>query len=678
MIRTPKKVILQDKQAEKTLNELVADIYTHLTSTSEEITIIKKSNLPELTSRVTSLEAPTVIPSALSMPTITATTAADETTLYQYDAYILFSWNNVGAEVSYNLRYKKTTGTDWTIISIEEDTSLETRTYQQGKLDCGVEFQYQIQSVKGSEFSEWTIVAAITTWADTVVPADPANLSKKTFGLMMLFRWNTITYVSDTSMKEFILWIYTADTVGSAIIFKKLSWPSGSTTVRIGDKSEDESLTLAAGTKYWWWLQAKDKAGNVSAKVAFGGQPLNPEIKGFKNLKIVYTSGTQLTITADSAELRNGTGINAEIVTFTNNGSGISHVCDISTAGPVAGGRDQSGVLPVGTWCFGYIIGKLADGTTQVIASSSSTSPTLPSGYDYWIRCTAFYVYSTDIRKYNQFGNKLTYDELYIKENAHPSVVDTWEELYLRYGYTSILGGNQILNGAFETDPNVQWTPINGTIASVAGGQAGNCCELTCVDQTAQHIQQDISGLTVGSAYQVTAYIKSGTSGDEACLLAVTELDGTLLFSSGGTSSGAWVQYSCFGVATETTLRVVLEKSTATPGTMLFDTVYFYKKNVEAVPNTALEVFGRFGITDATLARLGMGVASDSAGILSVRKTFPIVLAAMLALYKYEHDTPFQLVVDWVGGFPQLYWMASTVAYDSLGVLINGFIDNIG
>jgi hypothetical protein len=71
-----------------------------------------------------------------------------------------------------------------------------------------------------------------------------------------------------------------------------------------------------------------------------------------------------------------------------------------------------------------------------------------------------------------------------------------------------------VTNGGFDTD-TTGWTADNTTLASVTGGQSGNCLELTATAGTGQYAYQDVT-TEVGKLYRLKAYVKSGTSGDEA------------------------------------------------------------------------------------------------------------------------------------------------------------------
>jgi hypothetical protein len=81
-------------------------------------------------------------------------------------------------------------------------------------------------------------------------------------------------------------------------------------------------------------------------------------------------------------------------------------------------------------------------------------------------------------------------------------------------------------------------------------------------------------GCTIGETYQVTGYVKSGTSGDQAYVIRrynVTQADFTDIGS--GTTTGSWVAFSFDYVPISTSTRIYLVKGTSTAGTMLFDEI---------------------------------------------------------------------------------------------------------
>jgi hypothetical protein len=140
------------------------------------------------------------------------------------------------------------------------------------------------------------------------------------------------------------------------------------------------------------------------------------------------------------------------------------------------------------------------------------------------------------------------------------------------YG-TDIYLDQLCVNGGFESD-TTSWTPVYCTIASIAGGQSGNCLEITRVSNNYQCVYQTIADLVVGASYIFTAYVKSGTSGNEGFQIVCQRTsDSGDQHIQAGTTSNSWVQYSITFTATDVSYKFYLYKTTATAGTMLFDTV---------------------------------------------------------------------------------------------------------
>jgi len=91
------------------------------------------------------------------------------------------------------------------------------------------------------------------------------------------------------------------------------------------------------------------------------------------------TPNTQFDIDADSVVLWETTNFG---IVVRNNVSSITN--DVSTAGPAANGRDQSGAFSASSWIHFYWIW---NGTTLATVSSTvapPTGPTLPTGYTHW------------------------------------------------------------------------------------------------------------------------------------------------------------------------------------------------------------------------------------------------------------------------------------------------------
>jgi len=144
------------------------------------------------------------------------------------------------------------------------------------------------------------------------------------------------------------------------------------------------------------------------------------------------------------------------------------------------------------------------------------------------------------------------------------------------FGDGSTSGSNLLSNGAFTTN-TTGWTAVNGTITAIAGGQSGKCCQLTRTSEDSQYFYQDLSGLDFGLLYRLTAYVKSGTSGNESFALQMRNADRSIVKNQvTGTSSSTWTNYTLYWRAFHATNVVCLLKNSSTAGTMLFDTVTVY------------------------------------------------------------------------------------------------------
>lgn len=126
-------------------------------------------------------------------------------------------------------------------------------------------------------------------------------------------------------------------------------------------------------------------------------------------------------------------------------------------------------------------------------------------------------------------------------------------------------GAESVKNGTFDTN-TANWIAIDCTLASVSGGIAGNCLEITRTGGSAQTAGQSNS-LVIGQYYRATIYVKSGSSGNES--FAFFDTAGN--FAVGGVTSNTWTKYETVFRATSTTAPMRISKSSATAGTMLFD-----------------------------------------------------------------------------------------------------------
>lgn len=125
-------------------------------------------------------------------------------------------------------------------------------------------------------------------------------------------------------------------------------------------------VRLAAGTS-GQFLKTQGSSANPTWAGVAGGV-----IGSYKNLKIVRTNATTVTVTADELVLEDSS--NNKVTERS-----VSEAIAITTSG--ASGLD-TGAEAANTIYYIWIIRKSSDGTVNGLLSTSSSSPTMPSGYD--------------------------------------------------------------------------------------------------------------------------------------------------------------------------------------------------------------------------------------------------------------------------------------------------------
>jgi hypothetical protein len=230
-------------------------------------------------------------------------------------------------------------------------------------------------------------------------------------------------------------------------------------------------------------------------------------------------------------------------------------------------------------------------------------------------------------------------------------------------GSITTTGANLVSNGADFTGgpPPTGWAASDCTLAGVAGGQAGNCLEITSTGGTIQYAIQNIT-LTVGKAYRLSAYVKSGTAGNDAFYVEVGKIGVGGYSTVAGTSSGSWVQYTLDITPTDAASYIALVKNTThagSPGTMLFDTITLYELTNVPMANTLGIQSHNLGTHTATIsvqcsgdnigwndALTGFAQTDD----LNIMKSFGVDYYARYWRLKIaNHDAAPQLAVCCIG-----------------------------
>lgn len=135
-----------------------------------------------------------------------------------------------------------------------------------------------------------------------------------------------------------------------------------------------------------------------------------------------------------------------------------------------------------------------------------------------------------------------------------------------------------VTNGGFPANV-ADWASFSslGTYASVAGGQAGNCLEITEAGVANPDFYQAVTTV-IGHRYIITLYVKEGTEATWNARVNGTNLGDIYLNPSeatGDEATAAWVQHTLTFTALDTTTNIILQQIAATPTgtTLLFDTI---------------------------------------------------------------------------------------------------------
>ncbi len=120
---------------------------------------------------------------------LSAVTGEDQNTANVIDAYITFTWTNLGAGISYALQYKRSTATDWTEISVVGGTD-PTVSSRVGMLPISVEMQWRVKAVTSDgQSSEFSAIQTITTWTPEPTSTLDVDLILSMKGSAVLVQW---------------------------------------------------------------------------------------------------------------------------------------------------------------------------------------------------------------------------------------------------------------------------------------------------------------------------------------------------------------------------------------------------------------------------------------------------------------------------------------------------------
>jgi hypothetical protein len=238
---------------------------------------------------------------------------------------------------------------------------------------------------------------------DPIIGAITATASASEWGSS----GDTPTYVSATSFTvpgdktasyEVGRRIKTTNTAGTAYsVITASSYSAPNTTVTVENVSG--SLDNGLSSVEIGLITATNTSLPVFSRATSPGNRLVPH----KNLVVARASASTITVTADEIELYSASGNFKKV-------SSVNVTIDITASG--ANGLD-TGVEANSTWYYVWIV---SNGTTTAgILSTSSSAPTLPSGYIYKGLVSSVYNNgSGNLRDYRQIGNDIESRELWV------------------------------------------------------------------------------------------------------------------------------------------------------------------------------------------------------------------------------------------------------------------------
>ncbi|MFH0924236.1 MAG: DUF2341 domain-containing protein [bacterium] len=192
---------------------------------------------------------------------------------------------------------------------------------------------------------------------------------------------------------------------------------------------------------------------------------------------------------------------------------------------------------------------------------------------------------------------------------------------------SELLGSELVTNGDFTTD-TTNWGIEHGSIASVTGGQSGNCLEVTRIDYGYQYAYQNLT-VAAGKLYKFLGYVKSGTSGNQGFQVAMYDTVTTSIIKVlSGTTSDSWIQVSGYFVSGSNSARIYVKKNSLTDGTMLFDGVSV--REVLSPPvNQGITLYSTKTETTQNLAGLAAEFGPNDTLTYEVRKSDFQITGAM-------------------------------------------------
>ncbi len=224
------------------------------------------------------------------------------------------------------------------------------------KTDTPYSFYVRAKNSMGM-WSDVSDVEAHTTLKDTFAPPALTIIYLLLLAGVFQLKWFKPTTL-DLRGGGYKVYVFTANTVGSAKLIREVGYTSDSTEIFVGERTQDGLITIMAGTTYWWWVSVLDDSGNESAKIATA--PISGSVSA--------ATGTYYAVVNHSTS-----------TTLTNADLGRVHIMDVS-------GGDRTFVLPLTNALYiGYWVKLVRKGIANKLRIQAKGADviwnSLPGGY---------------------------------------------------------------------------------------------------------------------------------------------------------------------------------------------------------------------------------------------------------------------------------------------------------
>lgn len=137
-------------------------------------------------------------------------------------------------------------------------------------------------------------------------------------------------------------------------------------------------------------------------------------------------------------------------------------------------------------------------------------------------------------------------------------------------GTGATYASNLVLNPEFDSD-TTSWSAVLATLASITGGQSGNCLAVTLTSGSTGGAKQTVTVSSDG-LYLYSSYYKKSTSTLGRVYLGSADA-GSQYYTSGDVGNAAWTQLSKYFTSSGTSVFVYVQNRGGVPSIFLHDTV---------------------------------------------------------------------------------------------------------